>query len=66
MYIHRIRSSGILMYKKLPGDCDVFKLHLADEKFPEMEPMIAVTCDTDDLSKVFESKNQRQLYHRDV
>ena len=25
-------TNGVLMYKKLPGDCDVFKMHMADEK----------------------------------
>ena len=48
-------TNGVLMYKKLPGDCDVFKMHMADEKFPDQEPMVAVTCDSDDLGKVMES-----------
>mmetsp|Transcript_2704 Transcript_2704/g.8494 ORF Transcript_2704/g.8494 Transcript_2704/m.8494 type:complete len:168 (-) Transcript_2704:1343-1846(-) len=48
-------EEGAVLYKKLPGDCEVFKLHLADETFPDVEPALAVTCDSDDVGKVLES-----------
>ena len=50
-----VPQNGVLLYKKLPGDCDVFKMHTANEKFPDADPMVAVTCDGDDLEKVMES-----------
>ncbi|KAJ1460615.1 hypothetical protein M885DRAFT_509689 [Pelagophyceae sp. CCMP2097] len=48
-------GDGLLLYKKLPGDCEIFKLHLANERFPEQAPVLAVTCDVDDLDKVLEA-----------
>lgn len=48
-------DDGFLLYKKLPGDCEAYKLHYADNDFPDAEPAFAVTCDTDDLGKVLDS-----------
>ena len=47
-------TNGVLLYDKLPSDCDIFKMHTANEKFPDAEPMVAVTCESDDLDKVTE------------
>lgn len=48
-------ENGVLLYKKLPGDCEAYKLHVANDQFPEEPPLLAITCDTDDLGKVLDA-----------
>lgn len=48
-------EDGLLLYKKLPGDCEAYRMHVADDSFPDAEPLVAVTCDTDDVAKVLDS-----------
>mmetsp|Transcript_8254 Transcript_8254/g.21382 ORF Transcript_8254/g.21382 Transcript_8254/m.21382 type:complete len:164 (-) Transcript_8254:49-540(-) len=48
-------DGGLLLYKKLPGDVEVHKMHVADENFPDNGPYLSVTCDTDDVAKVVDA-----------
>mmetsp|Transcript_2905 Transcript_2905/g.4053 ORF Transcript_2905/g.4053 Transcript_2905/m.4053 type:complete len:163 (+) Transcript_2905:11-499(+) len=48
-------ENGLLLYKKLPGDCEVYKMHMADDTNPDALPMPGIVCDADDLTKVLQS-----------